>query len=55
LQKSQRQDPHTISGGRCRPSGKSPAATALVQGMMVVTRNMADFAATGVPLFNPFE
>ena len=31
------------------------AATALVHGMTVVTRNVADFAATGVPLFNPWE
>jgi toxin FitB len=31
------------------------AATALVHGMTVVTRNVADFAATGVPLINPFE
>lgn len=31
------------------------AATALVHGMTVVTRNVADFAATGAPLFNPWE
>ena len=31
------------------------AATALVHGMIVVTRNVADFAATGVPLQNPWE
>jgi predicted nucleic acid-binding protein len=30
------------------------AATALVHGMMVVTRNVADFEATGVPLLNPW-
>ena len=30
------------------------AATALVQGMTVVTRNVADFIATGVPIFNPW-
>jgi predicted nucleic acid-binding protein len=30
------------------------AATALVHGMIVVTRNIADFAATGVPLLNPW-
>lgn len=30
------------------------AATALVHGMRVVTRNAADFAATGVPLLNPW-
>jgi predicted nucleic acid-binding protein len=31
------------------------AATALVHGLTVVTRNVADFAATGVPLFNPWQ
>jgi len=31
------------------------AATALVHGMTVVTRNLADFAATGVPLLNPWD
>jgi predicted nucleic acid-binding protein len=31
------------------------AATALVHGMTIVTRNIADFAATGVPVFNPWE
>lgn len=31
------------------------AATALVHGMTVVTRNVADFSATGVPLVNPWE
>ena len=31
------------------------AATALVHGMAVVTRNVADFAPTGVPLINPWE
>jgi predicted nucleic acid-binding protein len=31
------------------------AATALVHGMIVVTRNVADFAPTGVPLLNPWE
>lgn len=30
------------------------AATALVHGLTVVTRNTADFAATGVPLLNPW-
>lgn len=30
------------------------AATALVHGMTVVTRNEADFKATGVPLINPW-
>lgn len=31
------------------------AATALVHGLTVVTRNVADFAATGVPLLNPWN
>ena len=30
------------------------AATALVHGMTVVTRNVADFQPMGVPLFNPW-
>jgi predicted nucleic acid-binding protein len=31
------------------------AATALVHGMTVVTRNVVDFAVTGVPLLNPWD
>jgi toxin FitB len=31
------------------------AATALVHGMAVVTRNVADFKATGVAIVNPWE
>lgn len=31
------------------------AATALEHGLTVVTRNMADFAATGVSLINPWQ
>ena len=31
------------------------AATALVHGMTVVTRNVADFAGTDAPLLNPWE
>jgi predicted nucleic acid-binding protein len=30
------------------------AATALVHRLTLVTRNLRDFASTGVPLFNPF-
>jgi predicted nucleic acid-binding protein len=30
------------------------AATALIHGMTIVTRNIADFEATGVPLLNPW-
>jgi toxin FitB len=31
------------------------AATALVHGMTVATRNLADFATMGVPLLNPWD
>ena len=31
------------------------AATALEHGMTVVTRNVADFAGTGVRIINPFD
>lgn len=31
------------------------AATALIHGMMVVTRNVADFKPTGVTILNPWE
>jgi predicted nucleic acid-binding protein len=31
------------------------AATALVHGMTVVTRNVGDFEPTGVPLLNPWD
>jgi predicted nucleic acid-binding protein len=31
------------------------AATALAHSMTVVTRNIADFAPTGVPLLNPWN
>ena len=31
------------------------AATALVHGMTVVTRNVSDFQATGVPVLNPWR
>ncbi|MEY2336415.1 type II toxin-antitoxin system VapC family toxin [Acidithiobacillus ferrianus] len=31
------------------------AATALAHGMTVVTRNVADFAPTGVPILNPWD
>ena len=31
------------------------AATAQIHGLTVVTRNVADFKAFGVPLLNPFE
>jgi predicted nucleic acid-binding protein len=31
------------------------AATAIVHGMTVVTRNVDDFKPTGVAIFNPWE
>ncbi len=31
------------------------AVSAIVHGMTVVTRNVADFEATGVPILNPWE
>ncbi len=34
---------------------KQIAATALIYGLTLVTRNVQDFAATGVTLLNPFE
>jgi toxin FitB len=36
------------------PIDKLIAATALIHGLTVVTRNMAHFHATGVPLHDPF-
>ncbi len=34
---------------------KQIAATALIHDLTLVTRNVSDFSATGVPLLNPFE
>ncbi len=34
---------------------KQLAATALICGLTLVTRNVSDFVGTGVPLINPFE
>jgi predicted nucleic acid-binding protein len=31
------------------------AATAAIHGKIIVTRNVADFAATGIPLINPWQ
>ena len=41
-------DPHPVRDGLI-------AGTALVHGMTVVTRNVADFEPTGVPILNPWE
>ena len=41
-------DPHPVRDGLI-------AATALVHGMTVVTRNVADFESTGVQLLNPWD
>lgn len=47
---------------RSRHSGAAPgavdgfiAATAMVHGLTIVTRNTRDFAALGIPLVNPWE
>ena len=39
---------------RCPERDAQIAATALVHGLTVVTRNVADFATTGVKLLNPW-
>lgn len=39
----------------CKERGSFIAATALVRGMTVVTRDVADFAPTGATLFNPWD
>ena len=42
--------------GRKRPAVDALlAATALVHGMTIVTRNVSDMAGMGVPVFNPFS
>ena len=41
-------NPHSVRDGRI-------AATALVQGKTVVTRNLADFEGTGVAMLNPWD
>jgi toxin FitB len=45
-----------LSAGRTRPAVDGLiAATALVHGMVVVTRNVRDFSDTGAEILNPFE
>jgi toxin FitB len=50
-----------LRSARLHVPGPSPirdgliAGTALVHGMTVVTRNVADFALTGVALLNPWD
>ncbi|MCW7762737.1 hypothetical protein OPS06_12825 [Photorhabdus sp. JAR] len=39
---------------RRKVKGADIAATALVHGMTVVTRNVIDFELTGVPILNPW-
>lgn len=41
-------DPHPVRDGLI-------AATALVNGMAVVTRNVDDFKRTGIPILNPWD
>lgn len=43
-----------MSSNKQNPIGKQIAAIGLIHGLTVVTRNVADFAGTGVPLKNPF-
>ena len=38
---------------RCKERDFFSAATAMVRGMTVVTRDMTDFASTGATMFNP--
>jgi len=40
---------------RCNERDALIAATALVHGMTVVTRNVADFESTGVAILNPWD
>ena len=40
---------------RCGERDALIAATALVHGMTVVTRNVADFQSTGAAIINPWE
>ncbi len=45
-----------LNGPKARPVRDGLiAATALVHGMTVVTRNVADFASTGVAVVNPWS
>jgi len=44
----------TSRAKKAAENGPVIAATALVHGMSVVTRNVADFVPTGVALFNPW-
>ena len=43
------------SGGSLDVPDGLIAATALVHGLTLVTRNVDDFAATGVPIVNPWD
>lgn len=43
-----------MSPQRENPIDKQIAAIALIHGLTMVTRNVADFRGTGVPLVNPF-
>ncbi len=44
-----------MSPSNQHPIDKQIAAIALIHDLIVVTRNVADFAGTGVQIINPFE
>ena len=46
---------HRVAGRTREFADSLLAATALAHDLTVVTRNTADFAGTGVTVFNPFE
>jgi predicted nucleic acid-binding protein len=48
-------DTNVISELRKVRTGKANAHVALVHGLTVVTRNVVDFAATGVVILNPWD
>lgn len=44
-----------MSSNNQHPIDKQIAAIALIHGLIVVTRNVTDFAETGVQIINPFD
>ena len=55
LRAVRRRDPSERAGDPRAERDALIAATALVHGMTVVTRNVADFEPTGVPTVNPWQ